>query len=329
VLLLAASLCAALSAAPPAIEAPPPGGLWSVALPEVFDKPEPEGLLDLKAMEEHITALVERLKLATVSVLVGGAQGSGVIVSQDGLVLTAGHVSGRPGAKVVVILHDGRRVEGISLGRDVTLDSGLLKITTEGRWPAALMGSSSSLREGAWCITLGHPGGYQRARGVVVRVGRIVAANERVIRTDCPLVGGDSGGPLFDMQGRVIGIHSRIAGPLTANFHVPIDVYHKGWQQLLASEETGRQQPTPVIGITGADDPQGCKIVTVADDLPAKKAGLQPGDIITHVDDEAISGLNDLIDYLARRKVGDKVALRYLRNGEPHTVELQLASGMR
>lgn len=329
VVLLVGSWCRVLAAEPPAIEAPPLGGRWSVALPEAFVKSEPEGLDDLKSMEEHITALVERLKRSTVSVIVGGAQGSGVIVTPDGYVLTAGHVSGRPGAKVVLILDDGRRVEGVSLGRDVTLDSGLLKITTAGQWPAAPMGSSSDLREGAWCVTLGHPGGYQRSRGVVVRVGRIVAANERVIRTDCPLVGGDSGGPLFDMHGRVIGIHSRIAGPLTANFHVPIDVYHQAWEQLVASQETGRRPPTPVIGITGADDPQGCKIVTVADDLPAKKAGLQPGDIITHVDGQAVSGLDDLIEHLARRKVGDKVTLRYLRNDEQRTVELELANGSR
>src|SRR5262245_14623932 len=175
------------------------------------------GVADLKAMQAHVQKLTEQLKKCTVGVTVGAAQGSGVIVSKDGYVLTAAHVAGAPNSRVEFTLADGKTVKGKSLGLFRTLDAGLRKITDPGDYPFAEMGSSEELKEGQWCLALGHPGGYQEDRGIVLRVGRVLLNAKDAITTDCTLVGGDSGGPLFDMDGHVIGINSRIAELLTSN----------------------------------------------------------------------------------------------------------------
>jgi serine protease Do len=290
--------------------------LPALELPAVFTKSAPENVADLKALDEHIRKVVDQVTHCVVAVQVRGAQGSGVIVSKDGYVLTAGHVSGRPGAQVSFILHDGRRVQGVSLGRNRDIDSGLCKITDEGEWPCVERGESGSLQPGSWCLALGHPLGYQRNRAPVVRIGRVVSSTSEVVRTDCALVSGDSGGPLFDMQGRVIGIHSRIASPLTANFHVPIDTYNQTWDRLVASEEWGGQPSGPIIGIRGEDTKNGCRIIQVFPGMPAEKAGLKEGDIITAVDGVAVRSLRELVEQFNKHKPGDEVTIEYLRDGE-------------
>src|SRR3954454_13544557 len=98
------------------------------------------------------------------------------------------------------------------------------------------MGKSSALKKGQWCIATGHPGGYRPGRTPVVRLGRILEANAEALRTDCTLVGGDSGGPLFDMAGRASAIHSRIGGFITATIHVPVDTYRDTWDRLVKAE---------------------------------------------------------------------------------------------
>jgi Trypsin-like peptidase domain len=102
------------------------------------------------------------------------------------------------------------------------------------------MGKSGELAKGQWVIGIGHPGGFRPNRTPVVRVGRILHTDSFVLRTDCTLVGGDSGGPLFDMQGRVIGIHSRIGGfAITENMHVPVDTFRATWDKLAEGRSWG------------------------------------------------------------------------------------------
>ncbi|MEC9030856.1 MAG: trypsin-like peptidase domain-containing protein [Planctomycetota bacterium] len=170
----------------------------------------PETIQDLKAMQERFRSLATKLVPCTVGLRVGGAQGSGVIISEDGYVLTAGHVSGQAGRTVTVILHNGKQLKGKTLGGDFELDAGLIKIEDKGEWSYAEMGKSKDLGRGQWCVSIGHPGGYRPERSAPVRVGRILDNRASGIRTDCMLVGGDSGGPLFDTQGKIIGINSRI-----------------------------------------------------------------------------------------------------------------------
>ena len=115
---------------------------------------------------------------------------------------------------------------------------------------------------------------------MVVRMGRILSLNNRAVRTDCALVGGDSGGPLFDMAGRVIAIHSRISDSTDANFHVPINTFTETWDRLAKSENWGYTSRRAYVGARGVNHPDGVQLETIEDDSPASKAGLQIGDIL-------------------------------------------------
>lgn len=198
-------------------------------LPVGVSKPVPESVDDLKAIQEQLKKVVEKVTPCVVGVQIGGASGSGVIVSKDGIVLTAGHVSGKPGQECSLILPDGKKLKGKSLGRFSEIDSGMIQITAEGKWNYCEIGKSDDLKVGQWCIAIGHPNGFQKGRTPVVRLGRILSFSRTSITSDCTLVGGDSGGPLFDMEGKVIGIHSRIGPTITSNVHVPIKTYTDTW----------------------------------------------------------------------------------------------------
>ncbi len=323
-----ALLCAAAPGATTIFAVEPASAPTNLAamLPTAFSKINPENLDDLRQMQDHIEKLSAKLAPSTVHLSIGSAQGSGVIIHKDGYVLTAGHVSGRPGRRVTLTLHDGRQVEGTTLGRNQTLDSGMIKINDAGDWTVADLGSSESVKSGEWCLCLGHPGGFQKDRPAVIRLGRVLRADPTVVRTDCLLVGGDSGGPLFDMHGRVIGIHSRIAAQTTANFHVPIVTYLQTWERLAASEDWTDTVDGPVMGVRGQDDEKGCMIVEAFPGKPASKAGIKVGDVITRLDGKEINGLGGLVAAISKHKVGDKITVEYLRGEESHTAELTLVA---
>ena len=199
----------------------------------------PRNVQDLHQIQTRVEDVVRRCTPAVVGVLLGSSQGSGVIISPDGYVLTAAHVAKEANREVTLVLADGRRVKATTLGMNRTLDSGLIKITTPGKYTHVSVGNSADLRVGQWCIALGHPGGYRRDRPPPVRLGRILTHHGRAIGTDCTLIGGDSGGPLFDLDGNVVGIHSRIGSSAQANVHVPIDTFIETWDRLLKSEVWG------------------------------------------------------------------------------------------
>ena len=242
-------------------------------LKEILAGDAPKSVAELAAMETHFKKLVDKVKPAIVGVRVGDSQGSGVIISRDGFVLTAGHVVGQANQNVVFILPDGKRLRGKTLGANFQIDSGLMQITEEGSWPYVDMGDSSDLSQGQWVMAVGHPGGYEEGRTPVVRIGRILNENSNSIRTDCALVGGDSGGPLFDMNGQVVGINSRIGSELTANIHVPINTYAETWDRLASAEEWGAFQNAartlrqPRIGVERDTQASEARIAKVDEDV--------------------------------------------------------------
>lgn len=167
--------------------------------------------------------------------------GSGVIVSKDGLILTAGHVLAATGTDLLITLPGGREVKGKSLGRDMNRDAALAQITEPGDYPFVEMAPADSAEAGEWVLALGHPGGYDPQRGAPLRVGRLWEADTKAyFRSDCTVSGGDSGGPLFDLEGRVVGIHSSISQNLSENRHVPIGVFHKEMERMKSGEVWGR-----------------------------------------------------------------------------------------
>lgn len=204
---------------------------------------EPKSLAELRAVEARVRHTASRMMPYVVAVRVSGGQGSGVIVAPEGYVATAGHLIDRPGEEATFVMADGRVHRGRTLGADRAVDSGLMKIDGLGPWPFVAVGTSQEVPRGAWCVAIGHPFGFQEGRPPVVRVGRVLSNQPQVIRTDCAIVAGDSGGPLFDLDGRLLAIHSRIGTLVSMNYHVPIDRLRADWNSLAAGRLMNESLP--------------------------------------------------------------------------------------
>ena len=289
----------------------------------------PKDLVGLLDLDRRIRAVVEKTLPATVGLLVGNAQGSGVLVSADGYVLTAAHVSGEPGQRVSVVMPDGTQYRAVSLGRNGGLDDGLVRIVdpAASNLPHVALGRSKELPLGTWTVALGHPGGYQQDRPPVVRVGRLLVNGDDLLLTDNTLVGGDSGGPLFDLDGRLIGIHSRIGDRIQANIHVPVDRFLDDWDTLVASKDEGSalprwmrnspQRATDGMRFDTTDlKTRGALVIDMAADGPADKAGMQINDRIVVMDGRPIQNGQDLVLQRLGLRAGEAVVYRVLRNGE-------------
>jgi serine protease Do len=263
----------------------------------LFSGQAPKSVEELKYMEQHFAELAESAFPAVVNIQMGAAQGSGVVISSDGYIMTAAHVVAGPQktAKITFMLEDGttKSVKAERLGVDNKMDSGLLKIQ-EGQndgedYPYLDIGISEELNEGQWVMAIGHPGGIDEARGLVVRVGRVIFKSVRVVKTDCTLVGGDSGGPLIDMNGDVIGIHSRIGSLLSDNLHVPADVYSENWDDLAKGIILDGKAS---LGFNVVDDTN--KVESVTEKGPAGIAGLEKGDIVIKLGSIKIDSKKDI-----------------------------------
>lgn len=296
-----------------------------IRLNKIFAGDPPTGVEDLKAMQNHVKELTAKVLPCTVGVQIGQAWGSGVIVSKDGYVLTAAHVAGGPKRGAMFVLSDGRVVKGTTLGLNRGIDAGLMKITDKGDYPFMEMGVSKDLEEGSWCLAVGHPGGYQKDRGLVVRLGRVLLTDRDAITSDCTLVGGDSGGPLFDMQGKVIGINSRIAGAITANLHVPVDAFHAGWDRMVKAEAWGHLPgQEPVLGVRGVKEVAVAKVANVIKNSPAEKCGVKEGDVVTRFGDKDITDFPSLVQAVLDHNPGDKVTAKIKRGEEELEVTITL-----
>jgi serine protease Do len=295
-------------------------------LDAIFAGAPPRTADELKEMQAHIRRLAEQIIPCTVAVRVGVAYGSGVIISRDGYVLTAAHVAGKPGRAAAFMLSDGRFVAGTSLGMNVQMDAGLMKITDAGGWPFLSMDDSQKLDRGQWCLATGHAGGFERGRKPALRLGRVMAITPSGITTDCTLIGGDSGGPLVNMSGKIIGIHSRVGVRLASNVHVPIHVYSKDWDRLVAGE-AWNYMTRSFIGVVGSPESNMAAILNVHPSSPADKAGMRAGDVVVRFDDRTIRQFDELREAVATKNPGDMVELE-VRRGEK-TVPLKVTIGRR
>jgi serine protease Do len=293
----------------------------------------PASVAELRALQARVKKVLEKVVPCTVGLQIGGASGSGVLVDKEGRILTAGHVSGRPDRDATVIFHDGKRAKGKTLGKNDGIDSGMLQITDKGNWPFVELGSSRDLKKGQWCVAVGHPGGYQPGRAPVVRVGRILEVNRYLIVTDNTLVGGDSGGPLFDLDGKVIGIHGRIGPTITANIHVPVDTYRETWDRLAKGESWGgfalssSASAPGYLGVQGDVNDDECRVTDVTKGSPAEKAGIKADDVITKFDGKTVGNLEELADLVKKKRPGAEVQLELVRGGE--TVALKVKIGRK
>ena len=277
-------------------------------------------------MERHVKALAARVSPAVVAVEVGSGSGSGVVISADGLVLTAGHVCGGPNRNVRFTFPDGKTARGKTVGRRLESDTGLMRITDRGPWPHAAMGDLAQARVGDWVLALGHPGGFDLRRSLVVRLGRIIRFAPGALQTDCTISPGDSGGPLLDMHGRVIGIHSAISTSVAENFHVAVTEFYDNWD-LLAKGTSGEEQvsaPRAYVGASGVNDAAGCRLTEVDENSPASRAGLKVGDVVLKVNGREIKVSATFRRWVDEAKPGETLNLEIKRGEEVLSVKVKV-----
>ena len=291
---------------------------------DFLDAGETPTLEQLQAMQEKVREVSEMVKKATVNIQIGSAQGTGVIISRDGYIFTAAHVIGKPNIDANIRFPDSTVEVAQTLGMNRSMDSGMLKLEGDGPYPYVDIGESSELKKGQWIMSVGHPGGWNEKRGMVVRIGRVLSTTSKFLRTDCTLVGGDSGGPLVDMNGNLVGIHSRIALNLWENMHVPIDSFSDEWDQLVSGEIIGGRV-LPYVGISFKDSTN--EVSQVVARSPAAKAGIEIGDLIIAIDDEEIENRSDFSRRARKFKPKDKVSIKVKREDEE--LELEMTVGTR
>ncbi|MFT3881745.1 MAG: trypsin-like peptidase domain-containing protein [Gemmatales bacterium] len=295
----------------------------------------------IRHLEEKTLSLAPPLVQATVglSIMRGMGAGSGVIVSEDGLILTAGHVVPPPGEELIVQFSDGKKVKAKALGADKNIDTGLAQITEKGKYPFVKMGKSANLKKGDWVLAIGNPGGYRADRKPPIRLGRVLSlpnrdANALWIVTDATVAPGDSGGPLFNMDGEVVGIHSNISPEITQNRHVAIDDFTKRWDSMMASKSVGKMFSSgtgtrPQLGVDPVDRDGKVRIEGIRKDSPAEKAGLKVGDIVKNINGTDIVKSDTLYDLVRKARSGKEFKMLVIRDGEEKEITAKLGEGPR
>lgn len=272
--------------------------------------------------------------------------GSGFIISHDGYILTNNHVVDHAD-KVTVRLQDRRTLTAKVVGTDPTYDIALLKVDAGSDLPAVTLGDSRSLKPGQWVLAIGSPFGfdYTVTQGIVSAVGRNLGQRDQpytsFIQTDVPINRGNSGGPLFDLQGRVVGVNSQIYSNtgdyLGVSFSIPIDVAMSAVQQLKTKGYVSRgmlgvtMQPVDddIIKAFKLDNGAGAAVVDVSPDSGAAKAGIQPGDVILSYNGHQLQQASDLPPLVGMTKPGSKVPVEILRNGKKQTLDVTISEAKR
>lgn len=279
-------------------------------------------------VQKQVQSVLPQARKALVCIECNGSTASGVIVSADGLVLTAAHVTTGPKKKVRIVLSDGKSVEATSLGVDTATDAAMVQLPKPAtEWPhVSISRDLRALTPGQWCFDLGHPGGWDKSRGSVVRIGRLVKASSNMLQSDCIMMGGDSGGPLFNLDGDVIGINSQIWSGSDQNLHVSMAPFLRSWEAMKRGETitAWAQGGGGWIGLStrGADD--GLLIGAIAPDSPAMKAGLKEGDVIVKVNNKKLAAPSDFSEMIRSHTVGQIVTLLVKSLQGQRVVEVKL-----
>ena len=262
--------------------------------------------------------------------------GSGVIISQDGYIVTNSHVISKAD-NIIVMLNDGRKATAKVIGNDVESDLAVIKVDLTGLKPLGFREQATQV--GDVVLAIGNPFGVGQTvtQGIISATGRTglgINTVEDFIQTDAAINPGNSGGALVDAYGQLVGINtaifSRSGGSMGIGFAIPTEIVklvmngiikdgkvHRGW--LGIELQSSMKDPTKL-----SDDTQGVEVMNVMPDGPAAKAGLQKGDIITAMDNKPVDDANTLIQMVARKAPNSVVNLQVMRNKAQSSVNVTL-----
>ncbi|MBO4992164.1 MAG: trypsin-like peptidase domain-containing protein [Firmicutes bacterium] len=276
--------------------------------------------------------------------------GTGFIVDENGYILTNSHVVNDGQTKTLTVsLYDGRDVDGTVLWNDSTLDLAVVKIEAD-NLQAVELGDSDEIAIGQYAGAIGNPMSINFSRsftqGVISGLNRTITVTdgnkqttmENLIQTDATINSGNSGGPLLNSEGQVIGINSaKMSSAEGLGFAIPINTVMPIVEEIRSKGEFTKAY----IGISGVDlstylnsypdqdfgVTSGAFVAEITPGMGAEKAGLKPYDVITEINGASISGMNSLNAQLVKYRPGDTVDVVYYRDGQPHEVKIQLTAG--
>jgi putative serine protease PepD len=286
-----------------------------------------------------LAGVAARTQPSVVSIATTSAEGSGVILTEDGYILTNNHVvETASGDTVTVTLSTGKKVQARIIGADPRTDLGVVKADATGL-TAATLGDSDKMSVGDTVLAIGSPLGLQgsvtsgiiSAKDRTLRPGQNSATLSGLLQTDAPINPGNSGGALVNMNGEVIGINTAIAtsgngeGNIGLGFAIPSNKAKQVAEQLIKGQKVSH----PFLGVSvTAEATGGAKIGSITANSPAAAAGLLVGDVITKFGDRVVNDSDDLVSAVQSGTVGQKVTVEFVRNGETQhaTVTLGEAS---
>jgi serine protease Do len=260
--------------------------------------------------------------------------GTGFLIEPDGYILTNNHVI--EGAdKVEVKVGDRDEYTAKVVGRDPATDLALLKIEGSKPFPTVRLGDSDKIRVGEWVMAIGDPLNFDKSvtvgvisgKGRYAGLSRATSAFENLIQTDAAINFGNSGGPLVNVNGEVVGINTAISRfAQNIGFSVPVNVAKRLLPQLKKGKVVRGFLGVNIESVNrkwqeayGLKSPEGALVQSVEKGKPADKAGLKYGDVVTRVDDVAVKNNRDLIDYVSSKAPGTKITIAYLRDGRDQT----------
>ncbi|MFG1844404.1 trypsin-like peptidase domain-containing protein [Micromonospora sp. WMMD712] len=282
---------------------------------------------------------------SVVSISTGSGEGSGVILSEDGYVLTNNHVVASASGKTVkVVFADGKTADAEIVGTDPKTDLAVVKAGGVSGLKAATLGDSDAMQVGDQVLALGSPLGLQGSvtSGIISARDRTIQAGESqqqdprqgvssiagLLQTDAPINPGNSGGALVNTRGEVIGINTAIAtsGQSTGNIGVGFAIPSNKAKDVAGKLQRGEKVSHPSLGVSVSPAENGGAVVaSVTPGSAAEKAGIRQGDVITKFGDTVINDSDDLVGAVQARKVGDRVEVQYQRNGSAATATVTLA----
>jgi len=284
---------------------------------------------DVAAVAAEVLPSVVSISVRSAS---GSGSGSGVVLDEAGHVLTNDHVVA-PGAdgEIAVLLSDGRRGDARIVGTDPVTDLAVLKVDVDGGLTPIALGRSADVTVGDAVLAVGSPLGLEGTvtTGIISALDRTVRTNPEspllgALQTDAAINPGNSGGALVDANGRLIGINTAISstsgGSIGLGFAIPVDQAQSVAEELI---RTGRATH-PSLGVAATTVGNGALLQQVPEDSAAAEAGLQAGDVVTAVEADDVTSVDELVLALRERGVDEPVEVTYLRDDQERTTQVRL-----